>query len=75
MKNVFSVEELNTLDALEIRGGAIKNPDSPNAQEDCINTAAGCGSTTLQVRCVNKVTTCGGTAPIVTAGQCGTGIS
>lgn len=72
MKNVFSVEELNALDALEIRGGAIKNPDNPNAQEDCINTAAGCGSTTIQLRCVNKVAVCGGLQPIESPGKCGT---
>ena len=75
MKNVFSIEELNALDALEIRGGAIKNPDNTNAQEYCINIVAGCGTATLQTKCINRVAYCGGTEPIVTEDLCGVSVS
>ncbi len=74
MKNVFSIDELNALEALQIKGGAAGNPpDSPNAQTECVNTFTQCGATADQTKCVNSYENCGGTQPLVNVSKCNTG--
>lgn len=77
MRNVFSADELSALESLEIRGGAIGMPDSPNGQMQCVNSSAYCGANVDQMKCTNSVKLCGaipppdpGTNPLITAGVC-----
>lgn len=55
----FSAEELSELEALEIKGGAMGNPNDPMSQLRCVNIVVGCGASSTQEECVNKVTGCG----------------
>ena len=61
MRNVFSADELSALESLEIRGGAIGMPDSPNGQMQCVNSSAYCGAIPPPDP---------GTNPLITAGVC-----
>lgn len=59
MKNfLFSVEELQELEALQIRGGGDDISD-PSTQSGCSNNAKGCGYGATQIGCSNNVTGCG----------------
>ncbi len=55
----FSAEELSELEALQVRGGATGNPDSPMGQNKCSNTKLGCGAGVDQDGCTNSETGCG----------------
>ena len=55
-KFVFSENELQELEALEVRGG---DRADPMAQEGCINNVEGCGYNADQMRCENSVLGCG----------------
>ena len=60
MKKEFSIDELNALEALQIKGGATNNPpDSPNAQTKCVNSYLHCGASAEQTECVNTYQYCG----------------
>ena len=54
--NVFLREELNEIEALEVRGGT---GATMYAQGECTNTAYGCGGGVDQTKCVNKADGCG----------------
>ena len=64
-KSLFKLDELQELEALEVRGG---NADSIMAQNECKNYATGCGEGPDQIACENHVTGCNGVKPIAFGG-------
>ena len=56
-KTQFTENELQELEALEIRGGG--DIANPLAQTECVNNAIACAAGAEQVRCTNEVTGCG----------------
>lgn len=58
-KRIFSKEELNEIEALEVKGGTGDPREFLYAQGECVNTADGCGGDVDQAKCVNKATGCG----------------
>lgn len=60
-KTDFSMEELQEMETLAVRGGFSATPMS---QPKCTNAAPGCGYGIEQVECVNTVTGCG-MAPVI----------
>lgn len=72
-KNVLTADELNALEALEIRGGATRHPDSPDAQAKCTNGAAYCGWDVDQGQCLNSAMGCGVKPPSPEQKNCTSG--
>lgn len=58
MKETYSSELLEDLEAIEIKGGFGVHVTHPG-QCGCVNTAKGCGSGVEQMLCTNKVDGCG----------------
>lgn len=79
-KKFFEENELLELEALEVKGG---DRADPMAQQECVNTVAGCGASADQIRCVNEVLDCGSKpsdpkpnqSPCVVLNPCSTPIS
>ena len=65
-KSLFKLDELQELEALEVRGG---NTDSILAQTGCPNNAYGCGVDADQTACQNNVVGCTCRIPL-TEGWC-----
>lgn len=64
-KTQFSMEELQEMDSIQIRGGAGEGYEPPS-QEKCKNTAKGCGGGgIIQKACENAIEGCSD-KPIVT---------
>ena len=57
MKNFFNDEELQALEALEIKGGA--NGSGTATQYECVNSIAYRGGGVLQNKCSNTAEKCG----------------
>lgn len=73
----FSIEELQELESLQIRGGG-DDVSETGTQNGCSNNAKGCGVGVSQIDCSNNVTGCGtssegsGDGPVPIVNHCPT---
>lgn len=59
LKGIFTIEEIDQLEALDIKGGKVSVCDTNNG----CNVVSGCGCSTSQTGCTNNVTGCGANEP------------